>query len=351
MTNALVPINRRKPDLPALIKEPPVIVTAVGNAGRTAWRDFFSGKLANEHTRLAYNRAVCQFLDWCEDRRLELAKITAGDVGDYFRHKLKTNGETASLRSKKQHLSAIRRFFNILVERHLVLINPAAVAELERLPYSEGVTPEITVKQITKLFGHIDIGHLVGLRDQAIIGILVYTGARAGAIAKLRIKDLHHDGQQWWLRFDEKGRKERDIPVRHDLEKFIFDYFEAAKLFNEPKTSPLFRTAVRREKRLNKIGISGKDICYLFKRRLHDAGLPPGLSPHSARVFVATDLRAQDVPLEDVQYLLGHVDPRTTQLYDRGKKKVTRNIVERISTATSANDVVAQEVKDVGGIS
>ena len=89
-------------------------------------------------------------------------------------------------------------------------------------------------------------------------------------------------------------------------------------------------------------------LCFL---RLLNAELPSDLSPHSARVFVATDLRGQDVPLEDVQYLLGHVDPRTTQLYDRGKKKVTRNIVERISTATSANDVVAQEVKDVGGIS
>ena len=50
-------VQREKNALPALIKEPPAIVTAVGNAGRTAWRDFFSGKLANEHTRIAYNRA------------------------------------------------------------------------------------------------------------------------------------------------------------------------------------------------------------------------------------------------------------------------------------------------------
>ena len=36
-------------------------------------------------------------------------------------------------------------------------------------------------------------------------------------------------------------------------------------------------------------------------------------------------------PLEDVQRLTGHADPRTTRLYDRRDKKLTRNIVERIS--------------------
>ena len=44
-----------------------------------------------------------------------------------------------------------------------------------------------------------------------------------------------------------------------------------------------------------------------------------------------TDLLEQDVPLEDVQYLAGHADPRTTRIYDRRRRKVTRNIVERIS--------------------
>ena len=35
--------------------------------------------------------------------------------------------------------------------------------------------------------------------------------------------------------------------------------------------------------------------------------------------------------LEDVQLLAGHVDPRTTRLYDRRQRRVTRNIVDRIS--------------------
>jgi len=44
-----------------------------------------------------------------------------------------------------------------------------------------------------------------------------------------------------------------------------------------------------------------------------------------------TDLLFQDVSLEDVQYLAGHAKTKTTQIYDRGRRRVTHNIVERIS--------------------
>lgn len=63
-----------------------------------------------------------------------------------------------------------------------------------------------------------------------------------------------------------------------------------------------------------------------------DAGLPARqLSCHSFRATTITDLLTQGVPLEEVQYLTGHADPRTTRLYDRRQTQVTRNIVERIS--------------------
>jgi integrase/recombinase XerD len=49
------------------------------------------------------------------------------------------------------------------------------------------------------------------------------------------------------------------------------------------------------------------------------------------RVTTITDLLEQRVPLEDVQRPVGHADPRTTRLYDRRQKRITGNIVERIS--------------------
>ncbi len=94
----------------------------------------------------------------------------------------------------------------------------------------------------------------------------------------------------------------------------------------------MFRSAVRKTKVLTPLPMTANDIYRMVKRRLRDAGLPARtLSCHSFRATTITDLLTQGVPLEDVQYLAGHADPRTTRLYDRCQKQVTRNIVERIS--------------------
>ena len=68
----------------------------------------------------------------------------------------------------------------------------------------------------------------------------------------------------------------------------------------------------------------------MMKRRLSDAYLPELFVPHSFRVTVVTDFLNQNVPLEDVQHLAGHSSPTTTRIYDRQRRKITRNIVERI---------------------
>lgn len=164
-----------------------------------------------------------------------------------------------------------------------------------------------------------------------MIGILIFTAVRVGSVAKLQMKDFKNLGDQYCLQFDEKGGTERELPVRHDLQQFIREYLEMAGIAKAHKDKPLFRTTIRKTRKITENGMSGNDIYRMVKRRLKDVGLSSICSPHSFRVTTITDLLSQGVPLEDVQNLAGHADPRTTRLYDRRKRKVTRNIVERIS--------------------
>jgi len=234
--------------------------------------------------------------------------------------------------SKKQPLAAIRHFFDGLVTRHAVMLNPAASVRGERYSVIEGKTPEVTVKQARKLLQSIDITDIVGLRDKAIISVLIYTAARVGAVSKLRVKNLYDSGDQYCLHFDDKGGKSREIPVRHDLQTLLFDYLERADLqLGNDDSRPLFTTSIKKTKELTMRSMTAGDIGRMVKRRMAACGLPRRLSPHSFRVTTITDLLEQGVPLEDVQNLAGHADPRTTRLYDRRNKKITRNIVERIS--------------------
>lgn len=326
-------VKKRSADqngIPALVSsgvpdQLPSLIAQAGASASFAYEEFFFGKIRNPHTRRAYQFAVDRFLDWCCAEKIELHQIAPKHVGHYL------DRMTLGPASKKLHLSALRHFFDDLVTRHAVILNPAATVRSERHQVIEGKTPEIPVEQARRLLASINTTTVVGLRDRAIIGILIYTAARVGAVARLARADFYDAGDQYCLRFTEKGGKSREIPVRHDLERFVLTYVNAAGINNDEKASPLFRSAIRRTDTLTTRSITAADMSRMVKRRMKDAGLPVRLSPHSFRVTTITDLLAQGVPLEDVQYLAGHADPRTTRLYDRRQRRVTRNIVERIS--------------------
>lgn len=309
--------------------EVPVIVADAGGNARYAYAEFFGDQIASDYTRRAYRHAVHRFLKWCEAEGLELARIPPGGVGHYIRTLATTDGRPASKPTQKLHLAAIRKFFDALVQRHAVAINPASTVRGPVVRTVTGKTPATDPAQARALLYSIDTSEVIGLRDRAILATLMYTACRAGAVSKLRLRDFYSDGRQYYLQFDEKGGAVRQIPCRHDLQGYIEEYIAAAGAADAD--APLFRAALGRTLQLAERPLQAKDIHRMVKRRLAVAGLPSILTCHSFRATTATDLLEQGVPLEDVQELLGHADPRTTRLYDRRDRTVTRNVVERIS--------------------
>lgn len=176
----------------------PTIIEQAGNNARYAWDEFFA--IDNDHTRTAYRSAVLRFLDWCEQEGRELASVMPGDVARYLKQlvNLRT-GKPSSNETKLLHLSAIRHFFDVLVLRHAALLNPASSVRGPRVG-SNGKTPPIPEIKVRELVASINVKTIVGLRDRAVIGVLLYTAARRGAVARLRMKDLWTDGVQYFLR-------------------------------------------------------------------------------------------------------------------------------------------------------
>ena len=236
-----------QPAGPVTARNAPAIVKAAGKAAEFAWEEFFQAEIANAHTRKNYMHAVRKFLVWVEERGLELPRISPGDVGEYL------EGLELATPTKKLHLAGLRRFFDRLVNRHVTVINPAATVKAERYTVVEGKTPEIGADQARTLLRSIDASNPVGLRDRAVLAVLIYTAARVGAVAKLAVKNLVHDGSQYTLRFSCKGGKSREIPVRHDLEQLLLGYVLAAGITE----GPLFRTANRKTKTLTRSAMTG----------------------------------------------------------------------------------------------
>ena len=167
--------NRSGP-LPAAGGDFPAILVRAGAAACFAADEFFSAMISNAHTRRAYARAVGQFLSWCEEHRLELGQVTPGQAGRFF------NSLPGSTATKNQALAALRHFFDALVTSHAVVLNPFHSVRGIQHPVIDGKTPEITVPQARLLFAAIDLDSPMGLRDRAILGTLITTGSRIGAL-------------------------------------------------------------------------------------------------------------------------------------------------------------------------
>ena len=304
----------------------PAILDRAGPGARFAADEFFTAQLSNPHTRRAYTHWVLRFLAWCEDGDVgELGRITPGIAARFI------DDLAPATSNQRTALAALRRFFDLLVTRHAILLNPFQSVRGPPRSTREGKTPEITPDQARHLLASFDTSRLSGLRDRALFGTLAYTGARVGAVTNLRLQDLRDlgDFRSFWFR--EKRGREREIPVRYDLDEWLAAYLAAANVADDPKDAPFFRPLTRGRTAVESRPLQPWTIRTILKRRLKAAGLPGIITPHSFRTMVVTDLLSQGVSTEHVQYLVGHARPSTTQLYDRRAKRVTRNIVERIS--------------------
>jgi integrase/recombinase XerD len=113
---------------------------------RFAADEFFKASISTEHTRRAYGRVVSRFLTWCDDRKFELRSITPGLAGDYV-------GQLeGSAPTKNQGLAALRHFFDALVQRHAVALNPFSSVRGVKYSVTEGKTAELGIEQARKLF-------------------------------------------------------------------------------------------------------------------------------------------------------------------------------------------------------
>ena len=184
----------------------PAVLERAGRNALFAADEFFGARISNSHTRRAYSRVVSRFLTWCELEDLDLSRVSPGLAGRFIDE---LPGDSAT---KNQALAALRQFFDILVTRHTASFNPFQSVRGRKHDTSDGKTPGLSIQQARDRLTSINTSHVVGLRDRALLGTLAYTGARIGAIARLRQGDLEDEATQRVLRFQEKGGKQREIP-------------------------------------------------------------------------------------------------------------------------------------------
>ena len=144
---------------------------------------------------------------------------------------------------------------------------------------TKGATPVLSPAEARRLLEAINTGTLAGLRDRALVSVMLYSFARVSAVIAMRKQDYFRQESRGWLRLHEKGGKRHDVPAHHRAAEALDDYLEAADL--EEAKAALFQSVDPAGRRLTGRALSRRLVLAMIKRRAVAADLPPSyLLPH-----------------------------------------------------------------------
>jgi site-specific recombinase XerD len=299
-------------------------VADVGPRARRRFVEFFTAGIRNRSTRSAYVQAVGRFFDWCERRQFALDAIEPVVVAAYV-EELMTAYEPPTV---KQHLAAIRVLFDWLVTGGVLPMNPASSVRGPRHVVKKGKTPVLTADEARQLLDSIEASDVAGLRDRALVAVMVFSFARVSAAVGMDVADYAQRGKRNWFRLREKGGKHHEVPAHHTAVELVDAYLAGAGIGAEGK-SPLFRTIDRRGV-LTASRMTRNDALRMVKRRVRRAGLSSDVCCHTFRATGITAYLENGGTIENAQAIAAHESPRTTKLYDRTTDGITLDEVERI---------------------
>ncbi|WP_192385919.1 tyrosine-type recombinase/integrase [Mesorhizobium silamurunense] len=309
----------------------PALVAAAGERARWRFLEFFTAHIRNPNTRRAYSKDVGQFLDWCQAQGVrDITEIHTLHVATYV--ELLTKSHAAP--TAKRHVSAIRRLFDWLVTGQIIAANPALSVRPPRHSQRRGKTPILDADEARALLDSIDTSTLLGVRDRALIALMIFAFSRIGACESMKVGDVFQRQRRLWVRLHEKGGKEHEMPCHHTLEAALDAWLEASGLRDDPKAA-LFPSCPRRTSGDDKGWITtGKPItqpgAYQMMRRRAQAISMATIGNHSMRGTGITAYLKNGGTLEKARDMANHSTTTTTQLYDRRSDVVTLDEVERI---------------------
>jgi integrase len=173
-----------------------------------------------------------------------------------------------------------------------------------------GQTPVLYPAEARALLDGIDVSTHDGLRDRALIGLMVYSFARVGAALGMTVEDVFTQNRRLWVRLREKGGKRHAMPGHHNLDEYLVAYLDGAGLRSDPK-GPLFRTIGRGTDRLTRTVLPQANAYAMIGRRAAAAGIATKLGNHSFRATGITAYLKNGGTLEKAAAMANHASTRS----------------------------------------
>lgn len=291
-------------------------LTRVGST--TDWRGlvatFVSAQDVKESSRKLYTRTLSQYFNWIEETGRRLAELTLIDVLAYKDYLLE---EKLSALTIGSYIVAVRKFYE-WAEAHKLYPNIAkGVKTPKRVQAFK--KQHLTDTKSAELLQHFEG---ISLRDYAIVNLILRTGLRTIEVVRADVGDITFKGDRRVLKVWGKGHSEKDdfVVLSDKVWLPIQKYLQTRK--GAKAGEPLFTSTSHQNagERLTTRTISG--IC---KGGLKAIGMDgKEFTAHSLRHTTAVAILKHGGSITDVQSVLRHSSPVTSQIYTESVKEELR---------------------------
>jgi len=268
-----------------------------------------------------YVSCVIAFTDYIKTRfHIEPVNCKGLHIISWMEKILKT-GVSAS--RFNHHRCALKSFFAFLQKIKIVNKNPVDALSPIRRTKSEKNKP-ISTENAFKLLGVFDRSTSIGKRNFLIVSIFWSLGLRLNELTSLKVKSFEPDpsNRMGLLRIKGKNKKQRALFVVDKLFDAFIDYLNDPAMALK-KNGPLF--PIRKGN-----AISNSRVRKMIKEHAKLAGISERVVPHVLRHSFATEMYNSNVPISDVQVMLGHDSVSETAVYVHVSDKLKKSALDMI---------------------
>lgn len=277
----------------------------------------------------AYRMALRRLVDFLAAEK-RLWEATPAELEAFTGIWLHKRGVVA--RSRKPYISAVRGFFAWAAGAGLCKAD--AAARLQHPMTGKPLPNALSLASAEKLMWAPDLSTFAGLRDAALLALLMGCGLRVSGLVGMDEGDLSQaevEGQvRMMARVTEKGGRERILPVPREAEMLLRVYLDHEELRRldrdvvDAKGRPgrvlwvatVNNSVPAHERRGERLRLSRQAVWRMIQRYGEQAGVPAEeRHPHAMRHLFGTELAEDDVDLLTRQDLMGHSDPKSTSIY------------------------------------
>ena len=294
------------------------VVAELPEAARKSYRFGWLLSKKSNNTRSAYASDIDAFFAWCDEFQFDALAMTRPLLDAYrefLTNELSDGRPTYTRASVARKLSSIASFYTYLVDEAPGLMRENPARKVARPEVStESTTAGLDLEESARLEWFAD---RAGLREGALVRLLVTVGLRVAEVCSANVTDLGRDRGHRTITVIRKGGRRQRIAVPRNTAAVLDRYIGTRK------AGPLFLDS-------DDGRMTRRQVSYCLTKLGRQADLEKKVTPHVLRHTTATTALDAGATLRDVQTLLGHIAPRTTNRYDRTRHDLDRSPVHLI---------------------